>query len=79
MHTHAVKPVLGAELALQVVHKLVVLPATEKVPAPQASMTALAVVEHCVVTRSPGPAVEHVDEQGMFNAVPNTEDMPAAE
>ena len=43
MHAHAVKPALGAELALQAVHALVCEPAAEYVPAAQ-----LATVESAV-------------------------------
>ena len=46
----------------QLVHASVVVPAAEYVPSAQASMTASSVFEHCVMTRSPGPAVEHSEK-----------------
>ena len=71
---------MGAELALQVVHTFVVLPATEKVPAAHASMRASCVVKHCVMMRLPGDVPVHVLEHGVPNtSVPYTEGMPAAE
>ena len=80
MQTHAVRAPLGAELALQVVHTFVVLPATEKVPASHASMRASWVVEHCVVILLPGDVPVHVLEHGVPNtAVLYAEGMPAAE
>ena len=47
---------MGAELALQVSHAFVALPAAECVSAAQASTTASDVGVHGVVTRWPGPA-----------------------
>ena len=80
VHTHAVRSEVGAELALQAVHAFVWLPRTEKVPAAQAAMMAFVVVVHCVVTRWPAPAIEHVLEHGVLTVlVPYTEGMPAVE
>ena len=71
---------MGAELALQVSHSLVCVPRTEYEPAAHSEMTASAVAVHCVVTRWPGPADEHVPEHGVPTvSVPYTDGMPAAE
>ncbi len=64
MHTHAVKPAFGAELALQDMHELVCVPATENVPAAQLSTTALDVEVQGVVMRWPEPAVEQAEQVG---------------
>ena len=80
MHTHAVKPTLGAELELQVSHALVVVPRTEKVPAAQASTMASAVSEHCVVMRFPEEVPVHVLGHAVTTAlVPYSEGVLAAE
>ena len=71
---------MGAELALQVSHSLVCVPRTEYEPAAHSEIMASAVVVHCVVTRWPGPAVEHVNEHGVPTvSVPYMEGMPTAE
>ena len=64
MHTHAVKPGFGAELALQDVHAFVCEPKTEYVPAAQLSTAALDVEVQGVVTRWPAPAVEQAVQVG---------------
>ncbi len=64
MHRHAVKPALGAELALQVVQVLVGVPVAENVPAAQLTTTALDVEVQADVTRWPGPAVEQAEQVG---------------
>ena len=64
MHTQAVKPGFGAELALQDVQEFVCEPKTEYVPAAQLSTTALDVELQGVVTRWPGPAVEQAEQVG---------------
>ena len=64
MHTQAVKPALGAELALQVSHAFVVLPAAENVPAAHAATTASDVGVHGVTTRWPGPAAAQAWQVG---------------
>ena len=68
MHTHAVKPGFGAELALQDVHELVCEPKTEYVPAAQVSTIALDVEVQGVVMRWPGPAVEQAEHVGFGSA-----------
>ena len=70
MHTHAVKPALGAELALQGVHALVCEPAAEYVPAAQLTTTVSDVEVQGVVTRWPGPAVEQAEQVAGFASVP---------
>ena len=68
MHTHAVKPAFGAELALQGVQSFVGVPVAENVSAAQLATTALAVEVQVVVTRWPGPAVEQAVQVGFAPA-----------
>ena len=71
MHTHAVKPAFGAELALQGVQAFVGVPVAENVSAAQLTTTALVVEVQIVVTRCPGPAVEQAEHE--FVCEPLTE------
>ena len=69
MHTHAVKPAFGAELALQGVQAFVGVPATEYVPAAQLTTAALDAEVQADVTRCPGPAVEQAEQVGFAPAM----------
>ena len=69
MHTHAVRASLEAVFPLHGMHASVSEPETEYVPATQASTTALAVVEHCVVMRLPAEVGVHVLGHSDFGAL----------